>query len=210
MWTANSDENETTIPGDKKKELNLILLEALPVLLIEHLDRHQLFDTIYKCYSRSKNQIISTYPDFVHNEQKFYYLIPRISFYCFYFKLMVIKGLPNFQLIQVRMTLSPFPHVLLIKNVEGRMDLDYGTRDEKPLELTFKIDFLTLSINKEKKSVNVNARYYQVNGTSGPLNYRQSSVIMNRIESAIASSIMSSMKGWFRSRLKQNRCSRRG
>ncbi|XP_065208599.1 uncharacterized protein LOC135837302 [Planococcus citri] len=193
FWTA-YDAEKNVLPDEEKSDLDRVILEALPSMLLEHLNRYQIFDSIFNSYDQAKYQITSMYSDSVDSQNKFYYFIPRIPFFCFHLKKIIIKGLMNFQMVHVYDKLQSFTHTLLIENVEGRMILDYGRPGETPMKLNFKTDYLTISINKNTRCVSVNARYYYVNGTDGLLTYRQSPLMMNTIETAIASYIMSSMK----------------
>lgn len=171
------------------------MVPALSKLLRENYKTNQEFPkslrTLFKAYSGSKKTLLSTHPDFFTNDNKYYYLIPKISFFCFNLKNVFIRGLWHLEWLKINTGLSIFTHSLMIRNVQGSVVLDFGTTQEKPVELQFKIDYFSISI--DGKSVNVDARCYSVNKTNTPLSYRQSALIMQRIELAVASSVLPTM-----------------
>lgn len=189
------ENDEVTL--SQKQELEKVFLLALPVLLRENFDTNDEFAksirTVFKAYSGPRKTLISTHHDFFSNkENKYYYLIPKIPFFCFNLKNVFIRGLWNLEWLKINTGISIFTHSLMIRNVQGSLILDFGTPQEKPVELRFKIDYF--SISTDSKSVNVDARCFIVNKTDTPLAYRQSALIMQRIESAVANSLVPSLQ----------------
>ncbi|KAL6961626.1 hypothetical protein U1Q18_051892 [Sarracenia purpurea var. burkii] len=84
---------------------------------------------------------------------------------------------------------------MVVKHLQGSLILDYGSqgRDSpKPMELSFKIDYLTISTRHKVNCAHVEAKYYGFSNARGPLTYRQSAFLMQSIESAIVSAVMPS------------------
>ncbi|XP_065208646.1 uncharacterized protein LOC135837338 [Planococcus citri] len=189
-----SDDNDS--PENRRRELEEELLPAATALLRENFNQNEQFSknirTIFGVYSESREKLLQTHSDFFTNQEKYYYLIPKIPFFCFNLKNILIKGLTNLEWIKINTGLSIFTHTLMIRNVHGDLILDFGATQEKPVELKFKIDYF--SVSTDRKSVNVDARCFSVNKTSTPLSYRQSALIIQRIESAIADSLFPTLQ----------------
>lgn len=152
---------------------------------------------IFETYNQPHAELVSQNPDFSSNPQKYYYLIPKFPFLCFTLKEIVIFGLSNFDSFKVHKTSPIFTQTLLMKNLTGGVILDYKSASEKPLELYFEINSLFVSKKYETRCIYVQAKYTSINlaKLSGTLTFRQKEVLMNGLESAIASSILPSAKG---------------
>ncbi|XP_065208647.1 uncharacterized protein LOC135837339 [Planococcus citri] len=177
------------------------IIETLPAILQSNLNNNEelvrKLDEVFQAYNKPRKELISTYPDFLSNPHQYYYLIPRIPFLCFTLKRIVISGLSNFESYKVVHGVSEiFTHTLLIKDVQGTVTLDYGSERETDLELDFRIDYFIISKREETDCIHGQAKYYTVNKTKAnvSLSDRQSEVIMNRLESALASALLSSNK----------------
>ncbi|XP_065204968.1 uncharacterized protein LOC135834909 isoform X2 [Planococcus citri] len=144
-----------------------------------------------------KRYISSIYPDFSRKERKYYYSIPKISLNSYHLKNITIRGLSNFE--------SFNGTSLQVKNIDGFMTCIIH---EALIEfVTFEIDHLFISFNRDNQSITVNAQKYKIK----QLNFGDSSskhesllldslpefssvILMRHIESAIANSIMPYMK----------------
>ncbi|XP_065208643.1 uncharacterized protein LOC135837336 [Planococcus citri] len=179
-----------------KQELRSVLLAALHKNLNNNQNFSREFDKLFHLHEIRRKEIISIHSDFVDSEQSYYYLIPKIPFLCFILKRIVIYGLSNFESYAVRRTPENFKRTLLVRNLRGSMTLDYRTENEPDLELDFQIDCLILSRRQEADCIHAQAKYYTVTRTKTnvTLSSHQSEVMMNRLESAIASALSSSKK----------------
>ncbi|XP_065204962.1 uncharacterized protein LOC135834905 isoform X2 [Planococcus citri] len=145
-----------------------------------------------------KQKLIKVHPDFSHNEQKYYYLIPKICLEIGHLENVKIRGLANFE--------SFDGTSLHVKNIDGFMTCIIH---EAIIEfVTFEIDDLFVSFNRDNQSITVDARKYKIR----QFEFRDSDssckhealmlswlhefspVLMRHVESAIANSIMPSMK----------------
>ncbi|XP_065208590.1 uncharacterized protein LOC135837294 isoform X2 [Planococcus citri] len=152
---------------------------------------------IFQTYEKPRKEIISKHPDFLTNPQRYYYLIPEYTFFRFILKDIVIRGLSNFKSFKcIRSSSGIFTHTLHVRDVRGNMTLDYRSKNATNLELDFQIDYLFVSKKEDSSCVFVQAKYYTVvsTKTNVSLSTRPSLVIMNGLESAIASSLLPSMK----------------
>ncbi|XP_065204958.1 uncharacterized protein LOC135834904 [Planococcus citri] len=143
-----------------------------------------------------KQNLIRVHPDFSRNEHKYYYLIPKICLNEYHLESVAIQGLSNFE--------SFNGTSLHVKDIHGFMAFYLH---EMPIVYTiFEIDHLFVSFDRENRSITVDAQKYKIRqfdfGDS-PSKYKAlisywldefSSVLMRHIESAIAKSIMPSMK----------------
>ncbi|XP_065216956.1 uncharacterized protein LOC135843127 isoform X2 [Planococcus citri] len=156
--------------GDRLEEE---IRRDLPTILQEGLNYNEnftnkLYQVFQEAYEKPRKEIISTYPDFSGNSQKYYYHIPQIPLFCFTLKRIVISGLTNFESYGVvRDTYGnfTFTHSLLIRNVQGTMILDYGFENEPNLDLHFQIDRFILSKNEKIDCIRGQAEYYKVTRT---------------------------------------------
>ncbi|XP_065208597.1 uncharacterized protein LOC135837300 [Planococcus citri] len=189
----------------QRNELTTTITPILPQLLREHIDRNPKFsetiDQIVKIVDQPSENI-SAYPNLQSYRNQYYYQyqIPKIPFFSFCLKNLVIEGLLNLESLKVDTDAesSIFTHTLLMKNIRGNMILDYGSKKQKPLELNYVIDYLSISIKKDSGLVHVTARSYSVNrtATSSPLSYRQSANIIQKIECAAADVLVPSKLAW--------------
>ncbi|XP_065208580.1 uncharacterized protein LOC135837288 [Planococcus citri] len=177
-------------PHDKRNELEKELLPAAVALLRENLNRNPQFAdslrTIFAIYSDRRKSLVKMHPDFFTMRDKYYYLIPNIPFFCFNLKKVIIQGLWNLELFKVNKGNAA---KIVIKDVHGSLNLDFGTSQETPLELKFKIDLISLSVQYETL-VSVDARSYSVSRDDSFLPYRQSTLIMQQLEMAIAQALL--------------------
>ncbi|XP_065208581.1 uncharacterized protein LOC135837289 [Planococcus citri] len=187
----NSSDNDEP-PENRRQELEEALLPPAVALLRENLNQNPQFAkslrAIFAVYSDRKKSLVEMYPDLFTMPDKYYYLIPKIPFFCFNLKNVIVQGLWNLESIKVDKGNGA---KIVIKDIRGSLDLDFGTpSQEKPLELKFNIDHFSLSVQYET-FVSVDARCYSVNRANSILPYRQSTLIMQRIELAIAQSLLS-------------------
>ncbi|XP_065218567.1 uncharacterized protein LOC135844330 [Planococcus citri] len=202
-WQQNEWWNPDLTNPDKN-QLEVEIKRAAPTILQQILNNNQNFsgklDEIFQVYEKSRKEIISTYADFSNNSQKYFYHIPQIPLFCFTLKHIVISGLTNFESYEVGRGISGnFVHSLLVRNIQGTLSLDYGFENEPDLDLRFQIDRFTLSKKHgTADDVHGQAKYYKVTRTKSNilLSDRHSEVIMNRLESALATALLSLNKAW--------------
>ncbi|XP_065208598.1 uncharacterized protein LOC135837301 [Planococcus citri] len=185
-------------------DLNKLALEMMPAsleMILENIHNNRNFsrslEEIFQTYEKPRKEIISKHPDFMNNQQEYYYLIAEYPFMCFALKDIVIGGLSNFESFKlIRRTSGIFTHTLLIRDVRGKMTLDYRSENEPDLELNFQIDHLFVSKKDDSGCIFVHAKYYTVTRTETnvSLSGLQSEVIMNGMESAMASALFPSMR----------------
>ncbi|XP_065208600.1 uncharacterized protein LOC135837303 [Planococcus citri] len=189
--------NVTTPPHE---DLNKEIEPVLPLMISKNIQNNYEFSyalgEIFEAYTDTKKEIIYEHPDFVKNSGLFHYLIPKIPFYEFTLKRVVIFGLSNLESFKVHSTSGVFTHTLLVKNVEGSVTLDYGTDEESPLKMIFQIDCLFISKRDDTSCAYVNAQYYHIARakTNVLLTNRQSEAIIHGLERGIASSVLPSME----------------
>ncbi|XP_065208327.1 uncharacterized protein LOC135837095 isoform X3 [Planococcus citri] len=162
-----------------------------------------------KIFNLHPNQyIISACPDFLTNEQRYYYLLPDISFVYICFKNITIRGLSNFESFVNNQSWSrryssyDFVYTLHIKNVRGNMTLDPGFEHVPHFQLNFFIGNLGISFVPEKGKFRVEAQDYNciVEDTLQPSMLisswlpKYSTSIIQLIESALTDSLMPSKK----------------
>lgn len=185
-------------------ELSQEIKPALQLMFRENFNNNSKFifshlNEIFQTYHRSKEIISNRQPHFLKNPKKFYYLIAHAPILSFTLKRIVIRGLWNLDSIAAYNENGHWIHTLFIKNVNGRMILDYGSKNETPLKLKFHIDYLNITQQTKDQCVRVsaNAKCYNVKRAKAksPLTIQQTEVIMNGLESAISSAIFSSLKG---------------
>ncbi|XP_065208612.1 uncharacterized protein LOC135837314 [Planococcus citri] len=188
------------LTDEDKEQLARELKPLLPEMLSENMKNNPEvafhLDDIFDTYEKPRKKIISEHPNFLTNPQQYYYLIPKIPFYCFVLRRVVIHGLSNFESFKNHEDYTIFTHTLLVRNVQGRMTLYYRTKEETPLELSFHIDCLFVSKTDDIECAHAQAKYYSITRTKTnvTLSARQSEVIMNGLESAIASSLLPTME----------------
>lgn len=187
------------LSSKQEDELTKEIHHVLPELLRQHINRNpefsKAFDDISKIYHQP-SYITSSYPNFLSHRDLYYYFIPEIPFYGFHLRNVVMQGLGNIESFEIDSNSDIFTHTLLVQNIRGSMTLDYGCETETPLELNYAIGYLTISTKQNTDLVHVEAKGGSVNLTSGSsLTYLQSAVMMEKIESAVASSLMPLKKG---------------
>ncbi|XP_065204129.1 uncharacterized protein LOC135834221 [Planococcus citri] len=151
--------------------------------------------------------IISACPDFLMNDQRYYYLLPDISFVHMSFKNITIRGLSNFESFVNNHSWSrrylslDFIYTLHVKNVRANMTLDPGFEHLPHFQLNFFIGNLDISFVPEKGEFRVEAQDYStVEDTLQPSTLISSwftkylTSIIELIESAMVDSLMPSKK----------------
>ncbi|XP_065208319.1 uncharacterized protein LOC135837092 [Planococcus citri] len=154
-----------------------------------------------------KQHIISACPDFLTNEQRYYYLLPDISFVYMNFKNITIRGLSNFESYANNQSWSnryssyDLVYTLQVKNVRGHMTLDPGFEHLPHFQLNFFIGNLDISFVPKKGEFRVEAQDYSiVEDTLQPSTLisswlpEYSTSIIELIESAVVDSLMPSKK----------------
>ncbi|XP_065208611.1 uncharacterized protein LOC135837313 [Planococcus citri] len=185
---------------EEKDQINRLIKPTLPTILRENLNTNTKLiyelDDLFQSYDNPRKKLSSTHTDFSNNPQKYYYLIAEIPFFNFVLKHVVIYGLWNFESYKVHATHGIFTHTMLVRNIEGTMTLDYGSEKEPPLELNFHINCFILSKQDDTECVYGQAKYYTVTRTRTNvlLSSLQSEVVINQLESALASALLSSKK----------------
>ncbi|XP_065208605.1 uncharacterized protein LOC135837308 [Planococcus citri] len=183
------------------KQLDREIKQILPTIFRKSLNNSQTYITrfnvvVIQAYEQPRQEIISVHPDFLNNSQKYYYLIPKIPFLCFILKRIVIHGLSNFESFKTRRSLEEdpkiFTHTLLIRNIRGSMTLDYRSELEKALKLNFQINSFNLTKKDRTYCVYGHAKDYTITraNTNVSLSSLQSEVVMNRLQSALASALL--------------------
>ncbi|XP_065208587.1 uncharacterized protein LOC135837292 [Planococcus citri] len=165
--------------------------------LLNNIDFSDTLKEIFQAYEKPRKEIISKHPDFLNNPQQYYYLIPEYTFFGFILKDIVIRGLSNFKSFKyIRSTSGIFSHTLHITDVRGKMTLDYRSENATNLELNFQMDYLFVSKKEDSGCVFAKAKFYTVvsTKTNVSLSARPLQVMMNGLESAIATSLLPSMK----------------
>ncbi|XP_065208607.1 uncharacterized protein LOC135837311 [Planococcus citri] len=194
-WTE-SDYLQGNLTYEDKKQIHREIKPILPTILRKSLNTSQKsiqkIDDLFQEYEKPRQEIISVHPDFMSNPLKYYYLIPKIPFFCFILKRIVIHGLSNFESYQAQTSFRLFTHTLLIRNIQGSMTLDYRSEKEKSLKLNFQIDCFILSKKDGSDCIYAQAKYYTITRrkTNTTLSGRQSGVIINRLESVLASRLL--------------------
>ncbi|XP_065208606.1 uncharacterized protein LOC135837310 [Planococcus citri] len=192
-----------TKSAEDKKQLDRVILPILPTILRDqHVSTNQKtireLEDVFQEYEKPSLEMISTRPDFLSNPQKYYYLIPRTPIFCFILKRIVIHGISNFESYKTHCELyihtyrdEIFTHTLLIRNLQGSMTLDYQSEKEKALKLNFQVDCFNLTKKDDTYCVHGHAKDYTITraNTNVSLSSLQSEVIMNRLESALASAL---------------------
>ncbi|XP_065208583.1 uncharacterized protein LOC135837290 isoform X2 [Planococcus citri] len=142
------DCNDSSQPDYHRTELDAALLPAAVALLRENLNQNPKFaKSLRAIFDRRKSRLVKTYPDLFTMPDKYYYLIPKIPFFSFNLKNVIIHGLWNLESIKVN---KGNEAKIVVKDVHGSLNLDFGTSQETPLELMFKIDHFSLSVQHEK------------------------------------------------------------
>ncbi|XP_065204127.1 uncharacterized protein LOC135834219 [Planococcus citri] len=154
-----------------------------------------------------KQHIISSCPDFLTNEQRYYYLLPDIFFVHMSLKNINLRGLSNFesyvndQSWSNRYLSYDLVYTLHIKNVRGNMTLDPGFEHLPHFQLNFLIRNLYISFVPKKREFRVEARDYSIfEDTLQPSILisswfrKYSTSIIELIESAMVDSLMPSKK----------------
>ncbi|XP_065208608.1 uncharacterized protein LOC135837312 [Planococcus citri] len=186
--------------AEGEKQLDLEIKPILPIILQESLKYNQKFtqklDDVFQVHEKPRREIISAQPDFLNNSQKYYYLVPEIPFFCFVLKRIVIHGLWNFESYKVHGISGIFTHTLVVRNIRGSMTLDYRSEKEPDLELNFQMNCFVVSKKDDTGCVYGRAKYYTITrtNTNVPLDSVQSEVVMNELESAVASALLSSKR----------------
>ncbi|XP_065208333.1 uncharacterized protein LOC135837101 isoform X1 [Planococcus citri] len=118
-----------------------------------------------------QQRIISAYPDFLTNEQRYYYLVPDINFMYMSFKNITIRGLSNFESYtnlksyKYECILSDhiFVYTLHVKDVRGNMTLEPGFEHLPHFRLNFFIRNLNILwfVSKNKR-FRVEAHNYSI------------------------------------------------
>lgn len=197
-----SGENGGSVNLGTQEELTQETKSALIAMLRENIERnknfYQVFDGLFREYIQTTHEMIASHPGILNQDQKYYYLIPKIPFYHFTLNSIVIRGLSNVDSLKIFTIPDIFTRSMVVKHLQGSLILDYGSqgRDSpKPMELSFKIDYLTISTRHKVNCAHVEAKYYGFSNARGPLTYRQSAFLMQSIESAIVSAVMPSKEG---------------
>ncbi|XP_065208331.1 uncharacterized protein LOC135837098 [Planococcus citri] len=116
-----------------------------------------------------KQHIISAFPDFLTNEQRYYYLLPDINFMYMSFKNITIRGLSNFEsytnlkhyLYRV-FSDHIFVYTLYVKDVRGHMTLEPGFDHLPHFQLNFFIPNLNMRFVPKNKQFRVEAHNYSI------------------------------------------------
>ncbi|XP_065208588.1 uncharacterized protein LOC135837293 [Planococcus citri] len=187
---------------DDLKQLEQQIIPASLIAMVHNnlrnnMDFSDTLKEIFQTYEQPRKEIISKHPDFLNNPQQYYYLIPEYTYFRFILKDIVIRGLSNFKSFKcIRSSSGIFTHTLHVRDVRGNMILDYRSENATNMELNFQIDHLFVSRKEDSGCVFAKAKFYTVvaTKTNVSLSARPSQVIMNGFESAIASSLLPSMK----------------
>ncbi|XP_065208585.1 uncharacterized protein LOC135837291 isoform X1 [Planococcus citri] len=122
------------------------------------------------------------------------YSISTFPYFCFNLRNITIRGLVNYQVLNK--TAEPFVYTLWIKDILGIMILDYNSTVETPMQMNFVAEHISISIDLKKNLINVQAQNYWVvrAAEQALLTDHRSEIIMQHVESAIATTLMPSMK----------------
>ncbi|XP_065204148.1 uncharacterized protein LOC135834243 [Planococcus citri] len=186
----------------ERRPLINYMKRIIPKVLNEYMNRNpqfsQAFYQITKIYDQPF-ETVSANRNLKNDRHLYYYLIPQTRFYQFYLRNIIIQGLLNFDSLDVERNsfYYEYTRTLLMKNIRGNMTLDYLSEIQKPLDLNFVIDYLSISIKNGTDFMHVEARSYSINRTTGAaLTHRQSASIIQKIECALATELMPSKRAW--------------
>ncbi|XP_065204966.1 uncharacterized protein LOC135834908 [Planococcus citri] len=214
----------------ERQKMVYIVNNLLPKMIKHRMTSNKNFSQCLRDspYAQPNHKIISKYPDFHANKEKFYYLLPPIALELISFSDIRIVGLSNFESLEakrhppnLRFDLlkiehgvpkeePKYYHILQINDIYGSMVLRYGK--EKPefkkqiAAINFTINRLSMLVDMSKNRTMFKAKDYSI--TEFPRNFsipitnwlsKFSSTIMRHIESAMAHSII--LRGLRRRRL---------
>ncbi|XP_065208601.1 uncharacterized protein LOC135837304 [Planococcus citri] len=193
--------NETLAVKDQE-HLEQEIRPALVSMLLENLRNNTNFtnklDEIFQTYETPRRKLISEHPDFSNNPQQYHCTVPETPFlHRFTLKDIVIRGLWN--LASLKVTFREFATIkhLLIKNIRGRMTLDYRFENEPDLELQFQSGGISLLLGDEYKwerAYGTNFTFTRAK-TNVSLSSEHKWRIMNTFVWTVASSLLPSAKG---------------
>ncbi|XP_065208335.1 uncharacterized protein LOC135837101 isoform X2 [Planococcus citri] len=157
---------------DQHLELTYIIGSELPSIMHHFFFKVGNFNTVMgEIFNLNpKQHIISACPDFLTNEQRYYYLLPDINFMYMGFKNITIRGLSNFEsytnlksYIYARWCPDYiFVYTLHVKDVRGNVTLEPAFEHLPHFQLNFFIRNLKIWFVPKNKQFCVEAHKYSI------------------------------------------------